>query len=184
MGAGRARPSPPSRLLPLRPPGPGALGSPAPGFLFKMASPAAAQARKLLRDLMLRPPLLAARSQVSAPRGRSPAALLAAASSLLAVRARRCGRCTPGSDARSGARAHGGLPSPPLGCGSGVQGGDAESSAGLSSVSRAHVESAGPAPGAERPVKKFLGPGFGVLRFYYLLCQWSFGNVLTLERLS
>lgn len=55
---------PPSSLVCAQP------GSPTPGFLLKMASPVAAQARKLLRDLALRPPLLAPRSQVSGPCGR------------------------------------------------------------------------------------------------------------------
>lgn len=72
LGRGRARGPPgPASSPPSLPPAVSLAGSPAPGFLFKMASPVAAQARKLLRDLALRPPLLATRSQVSGPRGRA-----------------------------------------------------------------------------------------------------------------
>lgn len=66
-GAVRRRLGPaPSGPLPLPlPPCPRPVPLPTPGFLVKMAAPVAAQARKLLRDLAFRPPLLAARSQVS-----------------------------------------------------------------------------------------------------------------------
>ena len=71
-GAGRAAggpaPSPPFLFQP--PPAlPAPRQDPLAGFLDKMAAPVGAQARKLLRDLALRPPLLAARSQVSGPLG-------------------------------------------------------------------------------------------------------------------
>ena len=69
---GRGGQAPPP---PLPSPPPPALAAPrlAPraGFLVKMAALGAAQAWKLLRDLSLRSPLLAARSQVSGPLGGS-----------------------------------------------------------------------------------------------------------------
>lgn len=67
-GRRRAAPPLPPPFLFQPPPALPAPGQdPLAGFLDKMAAPVGAQARKLLRDLVLRPPLLAARSQVSGP---------------------------------------------------------------------------------------------------------------------
>ncbi|XP_070632439.1 succinate--CoA ligase [GDP-forming] subunit beta, mitochondrial isoform X2 [Bos indicus] len=64
-GRRRAAPPLPPPFLFQPPPALPAPGQdPLAGFLDKMAAPVGAQARKLLRDLVLRPPLLAARSQV------------------------------------------------------------------------------------------------------------------------
>lgn len=72
-GAGGRRraapPLPPPFLFQPPPAPPAPRQGPLAGFLDKMAAPVGAQARKLLRDLALRPPLLAARSQVSGPLG-------------------------------------------------------------------------------------------------------------------
>ena len=64
-----APPLPPPFLFQPPPALPAPRQDPLAGFLDKMAAPVGAQARKLLRDLALRPPLLAARSQVSGPLG-------------------------------------------------------------------------------------------------------------------